>query len=764
MLRRVKLLVRGVVQGVGFRPFVYSLANKHELKGFVLNNSSGVLIDIEGKSESLKVFIDELKSQKPKNSIIESVEQECDCEPLYRKEFIIKDSIEESDRCALMPTDKAICAECLKELKDRSNRRYNYPFINCINCGPRYTIIDKLPYDRENTSMSEFIMCKECQEEYENPLDRRFHAQPNSCSKCGPKLTLLRNNGTVLMEGEKSIEITAKMIKKGEIVAIKGMGGFHLVCDASKANVVQKLREKKKRPKKPFAVMLKSFADIMKCSSIQEIEAELINSNERPIVLVEKKRPHRLEKFCIASDLIAPENSKMGVFLPYTPIHIMLLEKLNTPIVCTSANLSDESIITNSKDVLEKLHDVATYVLDYDREIVNPCDDSVVDVFEGEAKMVRRARGYAPANIKLPIKSSKKILALGANQKNTIAIGFEDNTLISPHIGDIDNLDTYSYFEKNVKLFSSVYDFTPEVVVCDAHPEYASTRYAKSLGIELLQVYHHHAHTLSVLAENMALDKKVLGVSWDGSGYGEDGTIWGGEFLEVEGVKCERVGHFRSFKLLGGEKAIKEPKRAAIGLLYELYGEDAFSLSLPLLEEFDKLELEALQKMCQSDINVVTTSSVGRLFDVVAALLGLVYVSSYEGEAGVCLEYVASVECEEVYEFDIVDGVVETIKIIDGVLKDRENQALAAAKFMNTLACVAVEFAKASGLPMALSGGVFLNSYLLKAIKRESSKERVEYLINKRVPSGDGGISLGQIAYASLKVNEPTAEVNSALA
>ncbi|MFW6307692.1 MAG: carbamoyltransferase HypF [Campylobacterales bacterium] len=751
MLRRVKLLIRGVVQGVGFRPFVYNLANELELKGFVLNNSSGVLVDIEGKSENLKLFMEKLQSQKPKNSIIESVEQECDCEPLHRKEFIIKDSIEESDRCALMPTDKAICPECLKELKDSSNRRYNYPFINCIDYGPRYTIIKKLPYDRVNTSMDSFTMCHECQEEYHNPLDRRFHAQPNSCSKCGPKLTLLRNNGTALIEGEKSIEITAKMIKKGEIVAIKGMGGFHLVCDASKANVVQKLRDKKKRPTKPFAVMFKSFADIMKCSSIQECEAELINSSERPIVLVEKKKPHRLEKFCIASELIAPNNTKMGVFLPYTPIHILLLEKLNTPIVCTSANISDESIIADSKGVLEKLQDVATYVLDYDRKIINPCDDSVVDVFDGEVKMVRRARGYAPANIKLPIKSTKKILALGANQKNTIAIGFEDNTLISPHIGDIDNLDTYSYFEQNVRLFGSVYDFTPEVVVCDAHPEYASTKYAKTLGKEILQVYHHHAHTLSVLAENGALETKVLGVSWDGSGYGEDGTIWGGEFLEVDGVECKRIGHFRKFKLLGGNRAIKEPRRSALGLLYEIYGDEAFSLGLPFLKSFKEDELEALQKMCKSDINSTQTSSVGRLFDAIAAILEVLYISSYEGEAGVCLEYEAASECDEVYGFELKDGVIDTKQIVEGVIADRGDVPKAAAKFMNTLASIAVAIAKNRGLPMALSGGVFLNGYLLKAIKKEANKEGVEYLINKRVPSGDGGISLGQIAYAALK-------------
>lgn len=751
MHKRIRVLIKGVVQGVGFRPFVFKLAKEQGVCGYVLNNSSGVLIDAEGDERKLEFFFEVIKTTPPKNAVIESVEIECDCEPLHRKVFEIRESDEESIRCAMLPTDKAICLECQKELRDKNNRRFEYPFINCIECGPRYTIIENLPYDRAKTSMESFTMCPVCKEEYENPLDRRFHAQPNSCAKCGPELTLYRKNASVVVEGKKAIDVAAKAIKKGEIVAIKGMGGFHLVCDASKVNVVMRLREKKKRPAKPFAVMFAAFSDILKCSQITEMENELINAPERPIVLVKKRKPHRLDKFNIACDQIAPNNLKMGVFLPYTPIHMLLMDKVATPIVCTSANVSDEAIITSKEAVFEKLSDVVDYVLDYNREIVNPCDDSVVDICGDKAFMIRRARGYAPANIKINRKSDKKILALGASQKNSIAIAFEGNILVSPHIGDIDNLDTFDYFKRTVELFSSVYDFTPDVVVHDRHPDYASTKYAKSLGVDSLAVYHHHAHILALMAEHNILDREILGIAWDGSGYGEDGTIWGGEFLKVRGAAFERAGYFKPFKLLGGESAIREPKRIAFSILFDLYGEALFTMELPFLKAFEEDELATLRSMHEKSLNTVMTSSAGRLFDAVASILGVLHKSTYEGEAGAAIEMLADKSCAESYAFEVRDGVVDWGEMFRQIVAGRQDVAKVSARFINTLAKTVTYFAKETGLPVGLSGGVFQNGLLLEAVKKEQANHGFTLYTHTKLPPNDGCIAFGQAVYATLK-------------
>lgn len=745
--KRVRILVSGVVQGVGFRPFVFNLALKYGIKGFVLNNSSGVLIDAEGAEDDLESFIEEIKSAPPKSSIIEDIEIECSCEPLYRKEFIIKNSEQEASGCTMLPTDRAICPECLREMRSKENKRYSYPFINCIDCGPRYTIIKALPYDRDRTSMDSFVMCDSCKVEYENPIDRRFHAEPISCQACGPKLTLYRKNGSTVIDGLKSIEIAAKAIKKGEIVAIKGMGGFHLVCDASKANVVKRLRDKKNRPSKPFAVMFAAFSDILKCAEIDELERELINSSERPIVLVQKRKPHRLEKFCIACDYLAPNNPRMGVFLPYTPLHILLMDRLHSPVVCTSANVSDEAIITSKEKIFERLSDVVDYVLDYDREIVNPVDDSVVSVVDRKPVMIRRARGYAPVNIRSSVKSNLKILALGASQKSAIAVSFDENTLLSPHIGDIDNLDTFEYFKKTVELFMGLYGFTPEAVAYDMHPAYRSVKFAKTLGLKGIGVYHHHAHILSLLGEHNIPQKRVLGIAWDGSGYGEDGTIWGGEFLEVEGVSFRRVGHLKPFKLLGGEAAIKEPSRVAFSLLYGYFGDK-------YLDIFDE-DTTLLKKMQDSSLNAVTTTSVGRLFDAVAFIAGLIVKSSYDGEAGVCIENLVDRGRTDSYDFDVEEGVVDISSMLEGMMVDRlgDTEGLC-SKFINTLAKVALSFAKSSTLPAALSGGVFQNQALLYAIKREFEKEGIEYYTHSKIPANDGGIAYGQCVYVALSAQE----------
>jgi len=748
MFKRVRLHISGVVQGVGFRPFVYRVAQEFDIKGYVLNNSLGVLVDAEGEGENLDRFVEQIRNHPPKNALIKNIEIESSPKPLYRKEFLIKESSEGGNLCAMLPTDKSICPECLLEMRDKNNRRHEYPFINCVECGPRYTIIKTLPYDRDKTSMDSFVLCKECAKEYENPLDRRFHAEPNSCPKCGPKLSLYRSNGSLVIEGMKSIETAAKLIKKGEIVAIKGMGGFHIVCDASKSGVVLKLRERKNRPTKPFAVMFASFSDILKCAEeLDETRSALINSSERPIVLVKKRKPHRLEKFCIACDVLAPNNSKMGVFLPYTPLHILLMDRLHCPIVCTSANTQDEAIITKKEDIFERLSSVVGYVLDYDRDIVNPCDDSVIDVFDSRPLFVRRARGYAPINIKAPKKSKNKILALGASQKSSIAVCFEDNILLSPHIGDIDNLDTFEYFKKTVELFMKLYEFKPDIVIHDAHPLYASTKYAKSLGIKTIEVYHHHAHTLSLAGEIGMADKKVLGIVWDGSGYGEDGTIWGGEFLEVEGIAFSRIGSIKPFFLLGGEKAIKEPLRVLFSLLYDYFGDEHQEFLCSIGVE----NIELLKQMQDEGINSVKTTSMGRIFDAVAVLLGLISTTTYDGEAGVYIESLYDPLVVESYPFSVnADNQVELGDMLLGLLKERCDLELAASKFINTLALIALHFAKKSSLPTLLSGGVFQNGALLCAVKRVFEEEGVEYHTHSKLPSNDGGIAFGQSVYGVL--------------
>ncbi len=747
MIERYKITVEGVVQGVGFRPFVYKAASELGLFGWVLNDSRGVFIDIEGKKEQLEAFLSYLKEKTPPNAIIDSLYYEKSQRVLGRSDFIIKESVLEGTNCSMLPSDKAICPECLHEIKDPANRRYRYAFTNCVNCGPRYTIINKLPYDRARTSMAKFTMCPKCQKEYDDPNNRRYHAQPNSCSDCGPKLTLHRNNGTVLAENYKAIEAAAKLLKKGHILAIKGVGGFHLVCDATKTFLVHKLREKKKRPAKPFAVMFRHLSDIAKCTELCPLEEELILSSERPIVLLTKRKPHRLEKFCISCDGIAPGLNTMGVFLPYSPIHVLLFELVKFPLIVTSANISGEPLITDMEEMQGRLGDVYDYILDYDREIVNPVDDSVVTVQDGRAQMVRRGRGYAPINIKLPFKLKRNVLALGARQKNSIAIAFEDNCILSPFIGDLDTIRTQEYFKKTIETFLGFYNFTPDVIVLDKHPAYEYRQWAESSALPLVEVQHHHAHLLSLATEREQFGE-FLGIVWDGTGYGDDGTIWGGEFFLCSDGKYTRVAHFKEFLLLGGDKAAQEPKRSAFSILYAIYGERFFELEIPLLKEFSKEEKETFKKMHDSKLNSFSTTSVGRIFDAVAALCQGVYCASYEGESGMRIEAAVEEKCNESYEYEInAEGIIDLGKMFTGIIEEEEPERVA-AKFINTLVQIIVTVAKRFNRKVLLSGGVFQNRALCAKVIQAFKQEGIEYYMHETVPPNDGGIALGQVAYA----------------
>jgi len=742
---RYKISVEGVVQGVGFRPFVYKLATELNLFGWVLNDSRGVFIDIEGDSEKLEKFLHLLKTTPPKNSIIEHILSEKSDKLLNRDSFIIKESLLLENNCSILPSDKAICPECQKEIKNPKNRRFKYIFTNCIDCGPRYSIIKKLPYDRARTSMASFVMCPVCEKEYKNPLDRRYHAQPNSCSKCGPELAIYRNNGTLLAQDYKAIEVASKLLKKGHILAIKGLGGFHLVCDATKGYLIQKLRDRKMRPHKPFAVMFRTINDISKCTELTPLEEELILSSERPIVLLNKKKPHRLDKFCISCDGIAPNLNTMGVFLPYTPLHILLFDLIKTPLVVTSANISGEPLITDRRDLEERLGEVYDYVIDYNREIVNPVDDSVVTLQDGKVQMVRRARGYAPVNIKLPFRLKKNVLALGARQKNSIAIAFEDNCILSPYIGDLDNVRTQEVFKKSIETFLGFYNFTPELILLDMHPHFEYRDWAEKRGIELKEVQHHQAHLLALALEKKELDNTFLGIAFDGSGYGGDGNIWGGEFFIYEDSEFKRVAHFREFLLLGGDKATKEPKRVAFSILYEIYGDGLFELEIPLLREMKSLEIETFKKMYDSKLNSFYTTSVGRIFDGVAALAIELYRSTYEGEAGMRLEALYEDGCMDRYSYKIEDGVIDIREMFIEIIKEDEMGSVA-TKFINTLAHIILDIAKIHNKIVLLSGGVFQNRALSTKVGNLLREHNISYHIHEILPPNDGCIAVGQVA------------------
>ncbi|MEJ2501204.1 MAG: carbamoyltransferase HypF, partial [Campylobacterales bacterium] len=550
--KRLRLQVRGVVQGVGFRPFVYQLAVRNALGGYVLNDGGGVLIEIEGPDAATEAFVETLLGAPPPLARIDDLSREA--VPLFGETaFEIRRS-ESTAAFAMVSPDIAVCDACAAELRDPANRRYHYPLINCTDCVPFYSIIRALP-------------CPACDAEYNDPANRRYHAQPISCCDCGPRLSLTDASGRSVATDAGYVETAARLIEEGRIVALKGLGGFHLLCDATNEQAVRTLRERKGRPSKPLAVMFPSLEGIRAAAEIGEAEERLIRSKERPITIVTGKKGSG----AIAPS-VAPGVDRIGVFLPYTPLHILLLDVLRRPVVATSANLSDAPIITDAETLRQRLGHVVDAVLDHDREIVNACDDSVVMPAGGRTLMLRLARGYAPKSLPLPFAASKKILAVGANQKNAIALAFGHHLILSPHIGDLVSLDAFEYFERTLETFKRFYTFEPDVVVCDLHPGYETTRWAEAFcgrhpDTELLQVQHHYAHALSCMAE-YGLDEEVLAFCFDGTGYGEDalghGTLWGGEVLLADPHTYERVLHLRPFRLLGGEKAVREPRRVAL--------------------------------------------------------------------------------------------------------------------------------------------------------------------------------------------------------
>ncbi len=743
---RLKITIKGIVQGVGFRPCIYQLATKYKLCGFVTNNGTGVYIEIEGYQVSIDNFLRDIKINKPPLSRIDSLKKE-KLQTKNSSSFKILQSIS-SEVSTMLSADISLCRDCLSEMKDKKNRRFAYPFINCTNCGPRYTIINNLPYDREKTSMQNFSMCDKCQAEYNNPADRRYHAQPISCYECGPKLQYLSLLGDKEKDEKKAIKKICSLIKDGEVVAIKGVGGFHIVCDARNTTAIKSLRENKHRPTKPLAVMFKNITSIKKVASLSKKDEKLILSKERPIVIVTKKENS------ILSELIAPKIDRIGVFLPYTPLHEILLKELNFPIVATSANLSGEPIILNEKEIFAKMPLVVQHLLTYNRDIINACDDSVVQNTFNDIITLRMARGFAPYSFYLQKRAPKRILALGGNQKVTISLAFDNNIIVSPHIGDLNSIDSNEYFLRALNTLKKVYNFEPEIIVCDIHPKYETSRFAREYitnhrNVELIEVQHHYAHALSCMAEN-SLDEDVLAFCFDGTGYGDDGNLWGGEVFVANTKKYKRVYHFKELPLLGGEVAIKEPRRVGLSLIFACYSfKEIKRMNNPLIDSFTKTEIETLYSMYERGINSPKSSSLGRLFDGIYSLCGYIQPLGYEGESGLILESLsAKSKSESTYSYNLKNGVIDYRKMICQILTEESAEKIA-KKFINTLVKIILDIAqKYPKLPIVLSGGVFQNRVLVYKVTKALNKIDRKYYIQSKIPINDGGLSLGQMYYA----------------
>jgi len=720
---RVKYKINGIVQGVGFRPTVYKIAKKLNLNGYVLNSSDGVVIEIEGENKDK--FLDELKKNLPPLARIDSIESEI-LDFAGFKDFVIKESQNTQKTTSISP-DIAVCDDCLKEMYDKNDRRYLYPFINCTNCGPRYTIIENIPYDRKNTSMKKFKMCKLCETEYNDPLNRRYHAQPISCYDCGPKLDVKRKddsgkwNSLNFKDEIHKIKYIAKKIKEGKIVAIKGLGGFHLVCDATNKEAVGNLRERKRRPSKPFAMMFKNLDMIKDYCDITEKDVALITSKEKPIVLVKKKR-----------DLkgIADKIDRYGVFLPYTPLHYLLFDFLDFPIVATSANISDEPIIRDSDELIERLSNVIDYILDNDRDIVNACDDSVVQAVGDEYITMRCARGYAPLMENDKSENEKSygklnILAVGANQKNTISLAFKDKFILSPHIGDLGTLGSIEYFQRTIETFRRLYEFEENVIICDKHPYYESTKWALSQDKKIFQIQHHYAHALATMFE-YDLKGEYLCFIFDGTGYGDDGTIWGGEVFIANRHDYKRIHHIKPFKLIGGEKAVKNPANMAVALIDE-----------ELAKNYPNYKIaKAL-----NNASFPLTSSMGRMFDMVAFLSGMIEKNEWEGISGLLIEKYYNPEINEKIELKI-EKEIDFRPVLNFAAANRGEFERVSSVFINTLVDLIEKIAKIYDLPVIVGGGVFQNKTLLRLVNK-----RLNPYFNKKIPINDGGVSVGQAAW-----------------
>jgi len=749
---RKRLEVSGVVQGVGFRPFVYQLALRRGLGGWVLNDSEGVKIEVEGAWAAINDFVLGLQSELP--PLAEIVDLKQAFVPVCGDgEFRIVESQSGEERRTLISADTNVCGDCLRELFDPADRRYKYPFINCTNCGPRYTIIEDIPYDRPNTTMKSFALCEDCEREYRDPADRRFHAQPVACPACGPKVALLDANGNTL-DVDDPIAETAARLKQGEILAIKGLGGFHLAVDATNAAAVKALRKRKRREEKPFAVMSETLDQIARYADFGDAEKEMLLSFRRPIVLLQKKTPDPL------AQPVAPKNACYGVMLPYTPIHYLILHEVEfLSLVMTSANLTDEPICINNDEAVERLKGIADAFLVHDRRIHARSDDSVVRLMAAKPRILRRARGYVP----LPVVLSDEgppTLGVGAELKGTVCLAKGRNAFLSQHLGDLKESIALNFFEETTDHLRRILEIEPQIVAHDSHPDYLSTRYALGMGnVKRVAVQHHHAHIASVLAEN-GVAGPVIGVALDGTGLGDDGTIWGGEFFVADLVGYRRVGHLSNMPLPGGDAATHEPWRTALAYLHAAFGSAWQALGIPFVRRIDMLRARLILQMVAARINTPMTSSAGRLFDAISSLLGICDRNTHDGQAPMELEATVREDIATALTFEIREAqgtlLLDACSFIRSAvdrIRDGADTGTIAAEFHHGLGnavvamCRQIRERENIG-QVALSGGCFQNACLFEYAARALSQEGFEVLTHTKVPPNDGCIALGQVAVA----------------
>ena len=748
---RRHFFLQGVVQGVGFRPFIYGLALRNGLKGWVYNSSEGLHVEVEGEKKAVEKFTRELPKQAPPRARIESLRFE-DLAAAGYASFEIRKSVEEVGKYQLIAPDIATCAACQFEVFDPQDRRYRYPFTNCTNCGPRFTILEDIPYDRPKTTMAKFRMCPQCQREYDDPTDRRFHAQPNACPNCGPKIELGDGAGKVL-EVKDPISSAITFLQEGKILAIKGLGGFLLACDGKEPSVIERLRQRKGRPDKPFAIMVRDLPAAKEHCQVSEKEEQLLLSPESPIVLLRWKKSSAIAK------AVAPRQKYLGVMLPYTPLHHLLMQESGMALVMTSGNLSEEPIAKDNEEAYSRLHGITDAFLMHDRDIYVQYDDSVTAVVNGQPTVLRRARGYAPFPIRLPF-SLKPILACGAELKNTFCLTRDEYAFVSQHIGDLETLETLNHFQRTIGLYRKLFRIQPETVAYDLHPEYLSTKYALSLPGQKIGVQHHFAHLASCLAEN-GEKGPVIGLAFDGLGYGIDGNLWGGEFLLGDYGSFERRAYFEYVPMPGGAAAIQKPWRMALSYIYALLGREGVMKHLPFLSQAKEEKIRVILQQIDQKINSPLTSSCGRLFDGISALLGLCHSVSYEGQAAVELEMIADPREERVYEFFLEEErgkeIIRLKPFIEGILGDMERgiiPSVISGKFHNTLVKIAgavCQRISGQGGPkkVVLTGGVFQNRLLSERMKAALEKAGFEVLTHRRVPCNDGGLSLGQAVIAN---------------
>ncbi len=809
MLTRKQYKITGIVQGVGFRPFVYRIAHKLDLTGWVRNTPAGVEVEVQGDFERFKDFDEALKNSLPPLAVVTSQVRTEIIAIDGESSFIILPSGTGRADIQIAP-DTAICSDCLREMHDPTDRRYRYPFITCTNCGPRYSIITGTPYDRPKTTMADFPLCPDCQEEYENPLDRRFHAQPIACHVCGPQVCLLTSAGEKIAKRDEAVTSAVELLKSGAILAIKGIGGYHLAVDACNHAAVERLRTRKKRDEKPFAVMPDSLEGARKLADMSDMEERLLTSPEAPIVIVKKRLPTPL------SPLIAPNNGWLGLMLPYAPLHHLLFTVQGsrfevrgsmptttniepqtglTALVMTSGNISDEPVVFEDHDALTRLAEIADYFLIHDRPIHIRSDDSVMRVFQGRPLFYRRSRGYAPRAVTLPF-ALPPLLATGAEMKSVICLAEGDRAVISQHIGDLKNISTFDSFFNTVTHLSETLEIKPELVVCDLHPDYLSSSFAEDSDLPYIKVQHHHAHLASCMAEN-GLDGDVIGVIFDGTGYGPDNMIWGGEFLVGGYDSYQRAGHFRAVPMPGGDAAVREPWRMAMAYLYQALGDNAFLLDHQVARILLESERSLFARMLRRGINSPLTSSCGRLFDAVAALLNIRHYVSYDGQGAIELEAMAEiVDCAIKsplikgdlggfasyvksksppaplyqgggYSYKVVLSSDGTPLILDfspmfveilHEINSAVEASVIAHRFHQNVASAATDvclrIVAATGLDrIILSGGVFQNRLLTEMIYTALTDRGLQVFTHRLVPPNDGGIALGQVAIAGRRKN-----------